>query len=259
MYADVETLWQTTIQRNPNAWMAHNNLGAILLQKGKLDEAIAQFRRVQEINPNPVDAQANLGDALLQKKQLDEAIVHYQRAIQIKPDDARAHYNLGNALLLKRQVDEAIAHYQRALELSPNLANVHNNLGILLLQKGEVNEAIYHYQKALELSPTDVMAQANLAWALAISPETPSLKGAIAVKLAQHANQLTGDVNPMILHVLAAAYAQNGRFSQAIETAQRSLQLAIAQNNSALADSLRMEIELYQKGFPYRNGKINDF
>jgi hypothetical protein len=59
----------------------------------------------------------------------------------------------------------------------------------------------------------------------------------------------------MILHVLAAAYAQNGRFSEAIETAQRSLQLAIAQNNSALADSLRMEIELYQKGFPYRNGK----
>jgi Tfp pilus assembly protein PilF len=136
MYTDVETLWQTTIQRNPNAWMAHNNLGAILLQKGKLDEAIAQFRKVQEINPNSVDAQANLGDALLQRKQLDEAIAHYQRAIQIKPDDARAHYNLGNALLLKRQVDEAIAHYQRALELNPNLANVHNNLGILLAAEG---------------------------------------------------------------------------------------------------------------------------
>jgi hypothetical protein len=97
-------------------------------------------------------------------------------------------------------------------------------------------------------------AQANLAWALAICPETPTLKGAIAVKLAQHANQITGGADPVILHILAAAYAQNGRFSEAVETAQRSLRLAIAQNNTALADSLRVEIELYQQGFPYRNG-----
>ena len=104
MYTDIETLWQTTIERNPNAWMAHNNLGSVLLQKGQPDEAIAHFRRVLEIKPDSVDAQANLGDALLQKGEVDEAIAQYQRALQIRPDYAEAQYNLGNALLQKRQL-----------------------------------------------------------------------------------------------------------------------------------------------------------
>jgi protein O-mannosyl-transferase len=153
MYTDIETLWQTTIERNPNAWMAHDNLGAVLLQKGQPNEAIAHFRKVLEINPNSVDAQANLGDALLQKGEVDEAIAQYRMALQIRPDDAPAHYNLGNALLQKRQVDEAIAHYQTALELNSNLADAHNNLGIALLQKGETDKAIAHYQRRSKSTP----------------------------------------------------------------------------------------------------------
>jgi tetratricopeptide (TPR) repeat protein len=201
--------------------MAHNNLGVVLLQKGQPNEAIAHFRKVLEINPNSADARANIGGALLQKGEVDEAIAQFQRALLIRPDYPGAQYDLGNAYLEKRQVEEAIAHYQ----------------------------------KALEINPTDLKAEANFAWALATCPKTPILKGAIAVKLAQRANQTTGDANPMILHILAAAYAQTGRFAEAVETAQRSLQLAIDQNNTTLADSLRIEIELYQKGFPYRNEK----
>jgi Flp pilus assembly protein TadD len=147
-----------------------------------------------------------------------------------------------------------MVHFRRALELKADHADAHNNLGIVLLQTGRLDEAIAHYQTALEIKPHDVNAQANLAWALAICPETPLLKGAIAVKLAQQANQLTGGANPMVLHVLAAAYAQSGRFAEALETAQRSLQLATAQNNAVLAGSLRMEIARYQTGCPYRIG-----
>jgi tetratricopeptide (TPR) repeat protein len=150
---DIETLWQTTIERNPNAWIAHDTLGAVLLQKGQPNEAIAHFRKVLEINPNSVDAQANLGDALLQKGEVDEAIAQYRMALQIRPDDAPAHYNLGNALLQKRQVDEAIAHYQTALELNSNLADADNNLGIALLQKGETDKAIAHYQRRSKSTP----------------------------------------------------------------------------------------------------------
>jgi hypothetical protein len=76
---------------------------------------------------------------------------------------------------------------------------------------------------------------------------------AVAVKLAQQANQLTGGANPMALHILAAAYAQNGKFPEAVETAARSLQLATDQNDTALAEALRTEIDLYEKGIPYRN------
>jgi Flp pilus assembly protein TadD len=89
---------------------------------------------------------------------------------------------------------------------------------------------------------------------LATTEQTPILK-AIAVKLAEQANQLTGGANPTLLHILAAAYAQTGRFSEARATAGRSLQLATAEDNSALVEALRTEIGLYERGLPYRSGK----
>jgi tetratricopeptide (TPR) repeat protein len=254
MYTDIETLWQTTIERNPTAWMAHNNLGAVLLQKGRLTEAIVHLRKALEIKEDNVEAQANLGNALLQRGELDEAIAQYYKAIELKPDYAEVQYNLGNALLRKDQVDEAIARYEKALQIKPDYADVHNNLGIILFQKGQVDQAIAHYQKALEINPQDVQARANLAWALATTPQTPMLN-AVAVKLAQQANEMTGAANPTVLHILAAAFAQTGQFSEAVETAERSLQLATDQNNTALANALRTEIDLYQKGFPYRSGQ----
>jgi tetratricopeptide (TPR) repeat protein len=253
MYTDVETLWRTTINRNPDAWMAHNNLGTVLLKKGLADEAIIHFRRALEIKADDVGAEANLGNALLQKGQLDDAIAHYDAALEINPGDAKVHYNLGSALLHKGQFDEAIAQYQKALEINPGYPEVYNNLGIALFQKGQLGEAIAQYQKALEINPQDVQARANLAWALATSPQTALLK-ALALKLAQQANQLTGATNPTVLQILAAAYAQTGHFPEAVETAERSLQLATTQNNTALADALRTEIDRYRRGFPYRNG-----
>jgi tetratricopeptide (TPR) repeat protein len=142
MYSDVETLWRTIIERNPTAWMAHNNLGAFLLRAGKVDEAIVHFRKALEIKADHVEAQANLGNALLQEGELDNAIAEYDKALEIKPDYAEVHYNLGNALLRKGQVDQAIAHYEKALAIKPDYADVHNNLGIVLLQKGQVDQAI---------------------------------------------------------------------------------------------------------------------
>jgi protein O-mannosyl-transferase len=254
MYTNIETLWQTTIERNPKAWMAHNNLGTVMLQKGQVDNAIFHFRKAIEIKPDHADAQANLGSALLQKGELDEAIAQYDEALEIKPDYALVHYDLGNALLLKGQVDEAVAQYKKALEIKPDSSEVCNNLGIVLFQKGEVEEAIGYYQKALEINPQYIEARGNLAWALATSPQTPILK-ALAVKLAEQANQMTGGANPKALRILAAAYAQSGKFSEAVETAHRSLQLATKQNNAALLEALRTDIGFYENGLPCRSGK----
>jgi protein O-mannosyl-transferase len=254
MYTDIETLWQTTIARNPGAWMAYNNLGTVLLQKGRVDEAIGDFRKSLELKANHADAQANLGSALLQKGEVDQAITEYDKVLAIKPANALVHYDLGNALLLKGRVDEAIAHYRKALEINPNYAGVYNNLGIILFQKAEVDQAIASYQKALEINPRYVQARANLAWALATSPQSRLLKVA-AVKLAQQANDLTRGANATVLHILAVAYAQTGQYEKAIETAERSLQLASADNNAALADLLRTEIRSYQRGTSIPDGE----
>jgi Flp pilus assembly protein TadD len=182
---------------------------------------------------------------------VDEAITHFQKALQIKPDNAEAHYNLGNALLRKGSVDEAIIHFQKALQIKPNNAEARYTLGNVLLQKGSVAEAIVHYQKALQTKPNYLEVQNNLAWVLAIAPQASLRNGPQAVKLAQQANQLTGGENPIILHTLAAAYAEAGRFPEAVETAQHALQLAETQSNTVLADAIRSQMKLYQAGSPF--------
>ena len=131
-YADIETLYQTTIDENPDCWMAHIWLGYCLSLRGQTDEAQA----------------------------------HFEAAIKIKPDCEGAHYNLGLLLAGRGQVDEAIAEYRKALELQPDFADAHKNLAFVLTERGEFDEAIVHFQKVVEFSPASAMAHFNLGTAL---------------------------------------------------------------------------------------------
>ena len=250
-YANAETLWRTTLRRNPNCWMAHSNLGDVFSQQGRMDEAVTHLQRALELKPDLTEAHNNLGIALRQEGKVDEAIAQYQQALEIKPDYAEARFNLGNVLLQKGRVDEAITHYQQALEIKPDYAEAHNNLGNALMQKGRVDEAIAHYQKALQLEPADPWVQNNLAWLLATCPEASLRDGDKAVELARQANGLTGGENPVILRTLAAAFAEAGRLSEAVETAQHALRLAGAQSNTTLAEKLQLDLKLYQAGSPF--------
>ena len=251
MYADSETLWRTTIDRNPNSSMAYINLGIALAQKGSVDEAITQFQKAIEINPDYAEACYYLGNALIQKGSVDEAITHYQKALQIKPDYAEAHNNLGKTLLKKGRVDEAIVHYQKALQIKPDYAKAHYNLGNALLEKGGMAEAITHFQKALQIKPDFPEAQNDLAWVLATSPQASLRNGNQAVELAQQANQLAGGKNPIILRTLAAAYAEAGRFGDALRSAQKAMELARAAGRPDLAGQLNGELKLYEAGLPF--------
>ncbi len=212
-----ESLWTYTLTCTSDNAIAHNNLGNVFLQQGPLDEAIAQF----------------------------------QKALAIEPFFEKAHYNLGTAFLEQRRTDEAIAQFRKALEIKPDYVDAHNNLANALLQKGNVEDAISHYQKALAIKPDYAEILNNLAWVLSTTPQASLRNGQRAIKLAQRANQLTGDKNPLLVRTLATAYAEAGRFSDALETAQRALQLAEAQSNPALADVIRSEIKLYQAGVPF--------
>ena len=140
------------------------------------------------------------------------------------------------------------------MAINPNHTDAQNNLGAVLFQQGKLDQAIAHYQKALEVNPQDARAEANLAWALATTPQ-PAIRRTISLKLAEDANQATGGANPRVLRILAAAYAQNGEFSEAVEAGQHALQLATEQNNVGLADSLRGELGLYRDGQPCGYGK----
>jgi tetratricopeptide (TPR) repeat protein len=84
IYRDLETLWRDTLEKNPVSWMAQNNLAAVLLQTGRLEEAIDHLQKALEIDPNDVETHNNLGYALLQMGRVEESVAHFQRALEIE-------------------------------------------------------------------------------------------------------------------------------------------------------------------------------
>jgi len=148
MYADVDTLWSTTLARNPDSWMAHNNIGISLARQGHTQEAIDHFNRALELNPHHDEADYNLANALLRLNREDEAIPHYEAALIINPRNTRAHFNLAAVLAHKGRAEEAIVHYNKVLETYPNDPVVHKNLEKIFRQMGRTEEADAHSRKA---------------------------------------------------------------------------------------------------------------
>ena len=199
-----------------------------------------RYHEALKINPNSTDAKYNLEIALRRRA-----------APQTSAGPAEALCHVGNDLLQKGRVDEAIEQFQKALQINPGYAKAHNNLGNAFLQKGNPAEAAAQFQQAVQLEPEDPWPKNNLAWILATCAEASLRDGGKAVELAEQANKLPGGENAVILHTLAAALAETGRFPEAIETAQRALRLAEAQSNTRLAGQLQSEMKLYQSGNPF--------
>jgi Flp pilus assembly protein TadD len=155
-------------------------------------------------------------------------------------------------LLEKGQLDGAIQVCRSALLLRPSDADCHTTLAIALEEKGNPAEAIQHYQKALELAPSSIPTLTNLAWLLATSPDASLRNGLKAVQLAKQADRLVGGTNTIVLRTLAAAYAENGEFANAIKTARSAMQLARMHGEDTVITDLDQQIALYQLGMPYR-------
>jgi tetratricopeptide (TPR) repeat protein len=245
-----KTLWTHTIACTVDNDAAYFNLGVNLYQEGRVDEAISNYEAALQIRPDSAMAHSNLGSALLEKGKVDEAITQFQDALRINPRSPNIHNNFGTALYQKGRVNEAIGEFRKALQIDPNNAGFHFNLARTLVQSGGVADAINQYQTVLQIDPAHVDGQNDLAWLLATCSEASLRNGSTAVKLAEQANHLTGGENPVILHTLAAAFAEAGRFSEAVETAQHAFRLAGAQSRPKLAGALQSEMELYKSGKP---------
>ncbi len=244
--------YQMALKLKPGYADAHVNLAVVLIQKGRFDEAITQCLEALRINPDHANAHMNLGVALGRKGRVDEAIGHLQKALQTGPDDVSAHNNLGTLLFRTGRVDEAMAQYQKALAIEPDSADAHYGLGNVFHQKRSTAEAIAEYQKALQIKPVNPEVQNNLAWLLATSSETSLRNGVKAVELARQANELTGGASPIVLHTLAAAFAEVGRFNDARQSVQKAIELAPAAGQKDLLGQLNDELKHYEAGLPFR-------
>jgi protein O-mannosyl-transferase len=250
---DAVAHYHKALELNPADAEAHNNLGATLFASGHADEAITHYRKALEIQPDYADASCNLANALLSNGDLDGAIAQYSACLRVSPNQVEAQYNLASALFRTGRTDEAIAHFQKVVELGPENADVRANLGSAFLAKGRVQDAIAQYRDALRIAPDNVAAQSNLAWLLATAADPSLRNGAEAVLLAERAKSESSrsENRAIVLRILAAAYAETGRFAEAKENAQQALRAAEVQGNSSLSQALRDEIALYDLGLPY--------
>ena len=262
-----ETLWTHALAVTSNNDVAHNNLGYLCVHRGELDKAISHFETALRIRSSKLDphysagsafVQVNLADAMSRKGQPDEAIVHYDEAIRSQPNYADAYYNRGNSLFAEGRINEAMADWEKTLQIRPDDADAHTCLGNALLRRGSVKEAIAQYENAIALAPEDPHSRINMAWVLATAPDASIRDGIKAVEFAQQAMELSGGNDPKFLRTLAAAYAESGRFSEAITTARQAMMTATVQGKAGLAHVLYGDVELYRANVPLRAARSAD-
>ncbi len=165
IYENRETLWRDTVAKNPSGWLGHNNLGVLLFEKGKLDEAYGHYVEAVKLNPKDPSNHNNLGLALMKLGRPTEAIAEYEQAIRLQPIYESAHYNLAVALASQGKLDPAIAHYKEALRIQPNMVPAYTNLGVALAMQNKFAEAIAYFEQAAQRQPNEPENYRNLALA----------------------------------------------------------------------------------------------
>jgi tetratricopeptide (TPR) repeat protein len=252
---DLTSLWRR--QRTILSVAAILVIGALSLcawvQTSYWRESERLFRHALAVTTNNDVAENNLGIVFLGQGKVDEAISLLQSAVDLRPDNSPAHENLAKALLQKGRVADALVHYRKLLELQPDNMEIHNIVGTVLVQQGRIAEGAEEWQKVLAVEPDNGNAMSNLAWVFATSPDQSVRDGPRAVQLAEQAVRISGGRIPILFRTLAAAYAESGRFSEAIQTAQQGIELANGQGNPGLATELQGNIALYQERQPLRD------
>jgi len=247
------------LKLDPTSDLAHVNLGDTLMQSGKMDEAIVHYREALRLNPKSQDALVDLGLALSDKRDFPGAAAQFEALLKLAPQNAKAVDGLGYVLAMQGKCEEARPKFREALKLDSRYPYAHFHLALCLSGQGETKEAIDEYRKALDLNGKLPLALNNLAWVLAASPDPALRNGPEAVEMAERACKLTNNEQPFYLGTLAAAYAEAGRFSDAIQKAEMARDLAqkgglagVAQRNEELLAYYRAGKAFHEPGEPLK-------
>ena len=163
-----------------------------------------------------------------------------------------AHLNLGGLLQQQGRVEEAIEHWAIASQLGGDAYKAHNNLGLAFVELGRPDEAKRHFRQAIRCNRRVLDPYNNLAWLLATYPDDQVRDGAEAVRLAERAARMCRRGNPFVLGTLGAAYAELGRFADAIAVTQEAMSLVSTAYPATLLENLQNQLRRYQSDRPYR-------
>jgi len=207
------------------------------------------------VTTNNDGAHLAFATSLFAEGKTEEAIAHARTAAQIRPANAGVYGEVPVGLEGKA-LDEAILFWSARVENEPNNIGARNTFGVLLVQKHQTRAAVEQWESALALNPNDGNAQSNLAWVFATAPDASLRNGTRAVELAERALKLAGGINPILYRTLAAAYAESGRFDDAIATAERGREFAEREGNRELADEFVAVLDRYRQHQPMRDARL---
>ncbi len=260
-YKDEETLWKNVLQGNPQASIAHNNLGLIAHDRGDSEEALAKFRDAVAVGDDNVEAMNNLGQSLLQLGLLEEARPLFEKGIAIQFNYVKLHVNLADYWRIRAAQEKkpsfarsAIEEYELANRLNPDGPIPQASLfaGRLHASLGFPKEALRNFEQARRHRDFRTAAEVSILWILSTHPQ-PNIRDAnraMALALKIQATPVAAD--PRVLDAMAAAYANAGKFKEAADLARQAIFRAMEQNQDSLSGQIRKRLGLYSSGLPLR-------
>lgn len=216
---DAGALWSHTLQHNPGAASAHNNLGLFREQHGRIDEAYRHYLEAVRLNPRSAEGHNNLAKYYESLGDFDRALAHAQRAVRLRPKFAEAFSTLAAIMAATGRYDLALLHSQNAASLKPDYAPAYSNWGAALFELGRVDEAIEQYQHALRLNPHDPVAHTNVASAYAVQGRFED-----AARHYRRALELRPD-DAFALSLLGLVYLELDRPADALPPLRRAVAL----------------------------------
>ena len=241
----------SAIRLDPNNAESHNNLGAELVTVNRIDEAVEEFHEALRLEPKYHQVYNNLAVAYYKQGETDQAIKHWTEALRLKPDWTEVRDNLNKLVQRKRRREGTIAQNVEMLQRNPDDPNVHGKLAREFYRQGKVEQAIKHWTEVVRLTPNLAAARNNLAWVLATIDDEKVRNPGEAIRLAERACELTDYKRPRMLDTLGVAYAAAGRFTEAVETAEKAIGLARKAKQEKVAEDIRSRLELYKMNKPY--------
>lgn len=250
-WRNTKTLFDRALAVTEDNFVIHVNLGVFMYDQSRWHDALRYFEKAVEIQPKCLEAYNNMANVYYFLKQPLKAIPYYEKSLELRPHEV-AHCNLALLYQKSEKPEDAIRHFRKALEVKPDFAAAHRFLANALASAGDYAEAGEHYKEVLQIEGDSRDLLDTMAWLYAVCDDDSIRNGAVAVEYARRAGQLAGGkTNARSLDVLAAAYAADGDFAKASQTAQEALKAVKALGDNKLAAEIEKRLELYRDGKPY--------
>jgi tetratricopeptide (TPR) repeat protein len=222
-FEDLKSLWTDTIEKNPAAWMAYNNLGSLLLAEGKVDDAAKALQSAVDLKPDHGDAIAGLGRIALRNGDFAGAEQKFRESLRVAPPGsptaANAHAYLANVYASTNRFDDAIREYQQAIALEPRSGDWIDELGMIYFTQGKIDQAIECFERMRQLDPNSFAANMNLGHAMSRLGRSRDALEYWSIALKQRPNDF------QLINSMGAAYLRLGRRDLAIQHFRRALEI----------------------------------